>query len=203
MPDILNMIRSDTRGGIWHTQELGALGEQSQLGPAVAGLLAIPISSTPRDYLIFFRSEEAHNIEWAGEPVKKVVETAHGAAPHAARQLSDVARGRQGPLQALDPARARRRRGDPHLSSRRGPSPQRDHRRRAGANRTAPPHPERRIEPSGEEHHRPGQIHRPCRPGRTPPLLRTTRPPSRGACAPWRSPTINPWAAPAPATSRP
>jgi len=78
MPDILNMIRSDTRGGIWHTQELGALGEQSQLGPAVAGLLAIPISSTPRDYLIFFRSEEAHNIEWAGEPVKKVVETAHG-----------------------------------------------------------------------------------------------------------------------------
>ncbi|HVY89201.1 MAG TPA: HWE histidine kinase domain-containing protein [Hyphomonadaceae bacterium] len=38
----------------------------------VAGMLAVPISHTPRDYLIFFRSEESRFVEWAGEPEKAV-----------------------------------------------------------------------------------------------------------------------------------
>jgi light-regulated signal transduction histidine kinase (bacteriophytochrome) len=49
------------------------LGNAAYYGAAVAGLLAIPISSAPRDYLLLFRSEEAHNIEWAGRPAKTVV----------------------------------------------------------------------------------------------------------------------------------
>lgn len=35
-----------------------------------AGLLAIPVSRTPRDYLIFFRREIARSIVWAGNPDK-------------------------------------------------------------------------------------------------------------------------------------
>ena len=34
-------------------------------------MMAIPISSQPRDYLLLFRSEEAYSLSWAGEPVKK------------------------------------------------------------------------------------------------------------------------------------
>ena len=49
-----------------------------EYGTAVAGVLAIPLSSVPRDYLLLFRSEEAHNVEWAGEPGKKAVATADG-----------------------------------------------------------------------------------------------------------------------------
>lgn len=37
-----------------------------------AGLLAIPISRRPRDYLIFFRRETTQKIRWAGDPAKPV-----------------------------------------------------------------------------------------------------------------------------------
>ena len=39
----------------------------------VAGLLAVPISRTPRDYLVFFRKEVARHVNWAGDPTKPVV----------------------------------------------------------------------------------------------------------------------------------
>ena len=35
-------------------------------------MLAIPISHSPRDYLLFFRSEESRFVDWGGEPVKQV-----------------------------------------------------------------------------------------------------------------------------------
>lgn len=47
----------------------GALSEQ------VAGLMAIPISRAPRDYIVFFRGEFVRSVTWAGDP-NKSVETA-------------------------------------------------------------------------------------------------------------------------------
>lgn len=38
----------------------------------VAGLLAVPISRTPRDYLVLFRREVARSVTWAGNPEKPV-----------------------------------------------------------------------------------------------------------------------------------
>ncbi|WP_107843966.1 HWE histidine kinase domain-containing protein [Litoreibacter ponti] len=38
----------------------------------VAGLIAIPISRTPRDYIVFFRREIARSVKWAGNPEKPV-----------------------------------------------------------------------------------------------------------------------------------
>ncbi len=35
-----------------------------------AGMLVIPISRTPRDYLVFFRKELARTVVWAGDPAK-------------------------------------------------------------------------------------------------------------------------------------
>ena len=35
-----------------------------------SGVLAIPLSHTPRDYLFLFRKEVIHTIDWAGKPEK-------------------------------------------------------------------------------------------------------------------------------------
>ncbi|MCE8008584.1 HWE histidine kinase domain-containing protein [Aestuariivita sp.] len=40
------------------------------LSQPVAGLLALPVSRTPRDYLVLFRSELAQSVTWAGNPEK-------------------------------------------------------------------------------------------------------------------------------------
>lgn len=39
-------------------------------GGDVAGVLAVPISGAPRDYLLFFRRELARTVTWAGDPAK-------------------------------------------------------------------------------------------------------------------------------------
>jgi light-regulated signal transduction histidine kinase (bacteriophytochrome) len=43
-----------------------------------AGLLAVPISRSPRDYLVFFRREAVRTVTWAGDPNKPVSRGVHG-----------------------------------------------------------------------------------------------------------------------------
>jgi light-regulated signal transduction histidine kinase (bacteriophytochrome)/CheY-like chemotaxis protein len=43
-----------------------------------AGLLALPISRSPRDYLILFRREQVQTVNWAGNPDKPVEVGKHG-----------------------------------------------------------------------------------------------------------------------------
>jgi light-regulated signal transduction histidine kinase (bacteriophytochrome) len=47
-----------------------SMGEASS--SKAAGLLAIPISRTPRDYVVLFRSEMVRSVRWAGDPHKPV-----------------------------------------------------------------------------------------------------------------------------------
>ena len=76
---LIALTNRASAGAIWSTSDLVELmGPGAGFGDAIAGMLAIPISSLPRDYLLLFRSEEAHNIAWAGEPVKQVVATPSG-----------------------------------------------------------------------------------------------------------------------------
>ncbi|WP_068299830.1 HWE histidine kinase domain-containing protein [Pararhodobacter sp. CCB-MM2] len=44
-----------------------------------AGILAIPISRTPRDYIVLFRTEVVRQVNWAGNPNKPVEVGQHGA----------------------------------------------------------------------------------------------------------------------------
>ncbi|MGE3334114.1 MAG: HWE histidine kinase domain-containing protein [Rhodospirillaceae bacterium] len=44
-----------------------------------AGLLAIPYSRSPRDYVVLFRSERLRTVRWAGNPEKPVEYGPHGA----------------------------------------------------------------------------------------------------------------------------
>ncbi|MCD0417041.1 GAF domain-containing protein [Rubrivivax sp. JA1024] len=42
----------------------------SDYAGAAAGMLAIPLSQTARDYLMFFRKEQVQTLDWAGDPNK-------------------------------------------------------------------------------------------------------------------------------------
>jgi light-regulated signal transduction histidine kinase (bacteriophytochrome) len=79
VPALMRVVGEKAGRQIWDTQDLGEeTGDREAYGARVAGLLAIPISASSRDYLLFFRSEEAHQIQWAGEPKKKIEQTAAG-----------------------------------------------------------------------------------------------------------------------------
>ena len=54
-----------------------------------AGILSIPISRTPRDYLVFFRKEAVQTVIWAGQPAKE--ETLGTAGPTLSPRKSFVA----------------------------------------------------------------------------------------------------------------
>ena len=73
MEEVIALVNRVSDGRVWESDDLRShLGRATSYGMAVAGVLAIPMSSVPRDYLLLFRSEEAHNIAWAGEPGKTV-----------------------------------------------------------------------------------------------------------------------------------
>lgn len=66
-------------GRIWATTSLAeALPGARAHVDRFAGLLAIPLSQIPRDYLFFFRKELVHTIEWGGDPNKTYTSGPHG-----------------------------------------------------------------------------------------------------------------------------
>ena len=66
-------------GQVHATDELGRVHAPARdLAGNIAGMLVIPISRSPRDYLVFFRQEMAHSVTWAGEPGKLLVTGPNG-----------------------------------------------------------------------------------------------------------------------------
>jgi light-regulated signal transduction histidine kinase (bacteriophytochrome) len=78
LPQILDIVRTEARLRIWETQQMGGLVVSPSIGGDVAGLLAIPVSMKKDIYLLLFRNEEAHDIEWAGDPAKREISSVHG-----------------------------------------------------------------------------------------------------------------------------
>ncbi|MBB4657694.1 HWE histidine kinase domain-containing protein [Parvularcula dongshanensis] len=56
----------------------GTMPEAEAFVDRAAGVLAIPISRTPRDYLVLFRQEVARTVTWAGRPDKAVTHGPNG-----------------------------------------------------------------------------------------------------------------------------
>lgn len=65
----LNRIGTDD---LIFTDNLAHFSQFASLGDRFAGMLAIPVSRRPRDYLIFLRREEPYEVSWAGNPEKPV-----------------------------------------------------------------------------------------------------------------------------------
>ena len=73
---LLEIAKQQAPGDVWSTAHLGRHLDHPVAN--VAGMIAIPLSVTFGEYLVLFRNEEAHQIEWAGEPAKTVVLTPFG-----------------------------------------------------------------------------------------------------------------------------
>ncbi len=70
---LVRFLNQTPAGRVFATNELSAVfPPAADYVTRAAGILAIPISRTPRDYLIFFRRESVQTVSWAGEPAKQL-----------------------------------------------------------------------------------------------------------------------------------
>lgn len=70
---LARFLISRERGEVYATSKLSAEYPQARkFLPRAAGLMAIPVSRSPRDYILLFRSELKKQVSWAGNPDKPV-----------------------------------------------------------------------------------------------------------------------------------
>lgn len=70
---LARFLNTAPTGQVFATHNLSALyPDVENFSSDIAGVLAIPISRTPRDYIVFFRREVAKSVKWAGNPTKSV-----------------------------------------------------------------------------------------------------------------------------------
>ncbi|MNQ03025.1 Bacteriophytochrome [compost metagenome] len=69
----MRALNGTAAGRVFATDHIGALVPEARaFASGAAGLLAIPISRSPRDYVILFRRELVHSVRWGGDPHKPV-----------------------------------------------------------------------------------------------------------------------------------
>jgi light-regulated signal transduction histidine kinase (bacteriophytochrome) len=70
---IIQALNTTAAGRTYATDQVSALVPQLADQPCnIAGLLAIPISRSPRDYVVLFRAEIVRSVRWAGDPHKPI-----------------------------------------------------------------------------------------------------------------------------------
>ena len=78
--EVIRFLNRAASSRIFVTDHLAAVHEPAaDFAERAAGLMALPISRTPRDYLILFRQEIARSVTWAGNPDKPVEVGPNGA----------------------------------------------------------------------------------------------------------------------------
>ena len=71
--ELLRFLNRAAASRVYVTDHLGGVHPPAEdFAARAAGLLALPISRTPRDYLLLFRQEVARSVTWAGDPDKPV-----------------------------------------------------------------------------------------------------------------------------------
>lgn len=70
---IVRALNGTAAGKVFATDNIGSLlPDATSFASEASGLLAIPISRSPRDYVVLFRKELIHSVRWAGDPHKPV-----------------------------------------------------------------------------------------------------------------------------------
>lgn len=66
---------------VWHTDNLSGVYPPAadQFGDEWAGLMSLPVSRSPRDYIVLFRKAHSQCVNWAGNPEKPVEYGPNGA----------------------------------------------------------------------------------------------------------------------------
>jgi light-regulated signal transduction histidine kinase (bacteriophytochrome) len=70
---IIRALNGTAAGKVFATDHIGSIVSGGDaFASTAAGMLAIPISRSPRDYVVLFRSELVRAVRWAGDPHKPV-----------------------------------------------------------------------------------------------------------------------------------
>jgi light-regulated signal transduction histidine kinase (bacteriophytochrome) len=72
---VVQALNQAPAGQVFTTDQITTiLPEAEAYANRAAGLLAIPLSRSPRDYVVLFRGERLRSVRWAGNPEKKDIE---------------------------------------------------------------------------------------------------------------------------------
>lgn len=69
---LVRHLNRNAAGRIYAVDRLAEAYPDLEVDDAVAGMLAIPISRSPRDYVVLFRQELVRTVRWGGDPYKPV-----------------------------------------------------------------------------------------------------------------------------------
>ena len=70
---LASFLNAQPPSEIFHTAQLSSVQpDAASYANKAAGMLSIPISRVPRDYILLFRAEQLRSVRWAGEPTKSV-----------------------------------------------------------------------------------------------------------------------------------
>ncbi|WDY56121.1 HWE histidine kinase domain-containing protein [Pseudomonas sp. PSKL.D1] len=79
IPELLSLAEAVAEGRVWASNRLSAAHPPAlAYASEVAGVLIIPMSQSPRDYLMLFRKEVLETLDWAGDPNKTYETGTHG-----------------------------------------------------------------------------------------------------------------------------
>ncbi|MFO1037338.1 MAG: GAF domain-containing protein [Geminicoccaceae bacterium] len=77
---LVGWLNENIQDGVFHTDRLGEICPAMADDSAVAsGLMALSVSKTARDYVLWFRPEVVRTVSWAGNPNKPVEVSRHGS----------------------------------------------------------------------------------------------------------------------------
>ncbi|UYY59918.1 HWE histidine kinase domain-containing protein [Sphingomonas sp. S2-65] len=105
-PALVRRLNAMAAGRIFATDHLvGTLPAAADYQDVAAGMLSIPISRSPRDYVMLFRQEKLRTVKWAGDPHKPAQLGPNGArlTPRKSFELwSQEVRGRSDPFTPVE-----------------------------------------------------------------------------------------------------
>jgi light-regulated signal transduction histidine kinase (bacteriophytochrome)/CheY-like chemotaxis protein len=70
--ELVRILNRNAAGCVFATDSIAQSAPGVMPSGVVAGLIAIPISRSPRDYVVLFRQEIVRRVRWAGDPHKPV-----------------------------------------------------------------------------------------------------------------------------------
>lgn len=80
IPAIVRRLNAMQSGRVYATDHLAELiPDAAEYAARAAGMLTIPISRNPRDYVMLFRQERIRSVTWAGDPHKPAQLGPHGS----------------------------------------------------------------------------------------------------------------------------
>lgn len=78
--DLARFLNTAGASTVWATDKIATIFPgAAEWADKAAGVLALPVSRTPRDYIVLFRREQLREVNWAGNPEKAVELGPNGA----------------------------------------------------------------------------------------------------------------------------